>query len=119
MSPFILPQADPSLTFGYSYQDLRCTPFRCILPQADPSPEYERTSPKGPGYSNAQKWIDSYTMPGQFIGVRLPPAASSADAAPHVAARLYSLASSPYESRRDSAYFDASIIEVGLTPPEA
>ena len=90
-----------------------------VPPQADPSPAYERTAPKGPGYSNAQKWIDSYTMPGQFIGVRLPPPTSSPNAAPHVAARLYSLASSPYESRRDSAYFDASIIEVGRAPPEA
>lgn len=67
------------------------------------------------------KWIESYTMPGQFIALRFPPreeGGSSSEGAskdPRLASRLYSLASSPYESRRDSYNFDASIIEVGAS----
>ena len=70
------------------------------------------------GSMDSPKWIESYTMPGQFIAVRFPGKGSgegsgaTATAEGRVADKLYSLASSPYESRRDSAYFDASIIEV-------
>ena len=68
------------------------------------------------GSIDSPKWIESYTMPGQFIAVRFPGegegAATTANS--RVADKLYSLASSPYESRRDSAYFDASIIEVWM-----
>ncbi len=52
-------------------------------------------------------------MPGQFVGLRLP--GESGTATPSglkSAKRLHSIACSPYESRRDSAYIDASIIEV-------
>ncbi|EFJ41106.1 hypothetical protein VOLCADRAFT_107842 [Volvox carteri f. nagariensis] len=42
------------------------------------------------GVPDATRWIESYTLPGQ----------------------LYPIASSPYASRRDSAYVDASLIEV-------
>jgi len=58
------------------------------------------------GVVDAPRWIDSYTMPGQFVGVRFP------GSTPRTAKLLYNIANSPYESRRDSAYFDASIIEI-------
>ncbi len=45
------------------------------------------------------------------MGLRLP---SESSGEPRVAKRLYNLASSPYESHRDSAYIDASIIQVRL-----
>lgn len=59
------------------------------------------------GVLDTEKWIASYTVPGQFVGVRFP-----SEGGGKVAKRLYNLASSPYESRRDSAYKDASIIEI-------
>lgn len=61
------------------------------------------------GVPDSPRWIDSYTLPGQFVGVRIPSDASLSGSG---AKKLYSIASSPYESRRDSAYVNASIIEV-------
>lgn len=60
------------------------------------------------GVVDSAKWIDSYTMPGQFVGLRIPGPAGEATPAK----RLYSIASTPYQSRRDSAYIGASIIEI-------
>lgn len=49
------------------------------------------------------------------MGLR-PLAAQSSDAAATVpTSRLFAIGSSPYASRRDSAYVDASLIEVGMT----
>lgn len=62
------------------------------------------------GVVDSVKWGDSYTMPGQFVGVRYPAAGNGGTMIP--ASRLYSIASTPYQSRRDSAYIGASIIEV-------
>ncbi|PNH00177.1 hypothetical protein TSOC_014015, partial [Tetrabaena socialis] len=59
---------------------------------------------------DATRWIESYTVPGQCVGVRVL-APDGASAAPEPPRRLYSIASSPYASRRDSAYVDASLIE--------
>ncbi|GFR40372.1 hypothetical protein Agub_g920 [Astrephomene gubernaculifera] len=70
------------------------------------------------GVPDATRWIESYTIPGQCVGVRLPPrqqppaAASPPSSAASPPRRLYSIASSPYASRRDSAYVDASLIEI-------
>ncbi|KAG2488488.1 hypothetical protein HYH03_012992 [Edaphochlamys debaryana] len=61
------------------------------------------------GVPDATRWIESYTIPGQCVGVRLPAPGQE----PHDPPRqLYAIASSPYASRRDSAYVDASLIEV-------
>ncbi|GLC44271.1 hypothetical protein PLESTF_000338200 [Pleodorina starrii] len=65
------------------------------------------------GVPDATRWIESYTIPGQCVGVRpasSQPGAEGAASAPP--SRLYAIASSPYASRRDSAYVDASLIEV-------
>eukprot|EP00877_Chromochloris_zofingiensis_P009122 jgi/Chrzof1/4463/Cz14g14060.t1 len=51
------------------------------------------------------RWIDSYTVPGQSVGLRFP--GEDGDSK-----RVYTIASSPYESRRDSAYIGGCIIEV-------
>ncbi|GIL87393.1 hypothetical protein Vretimale_1684 [Volvox reticuliferus] len=61
------------------------------------------------GVPDATRWIESYTIPGQCVGLRLLGGPQSASSAP---SRLFSIASSPYASRRDSAYVDASLIEV-------
>jgi hypothetical protein len=50
----------------------------------------------------------SLQVPGQFVGVRL----TSQGTGPDNSQQLYSIACSPYESRRDSAYIGGSIIEV-------
>ncbi|GBF91942.1 hypothetical protein Rsub_04666 [Raphidocelis subcapitata] len=49
-----------------------------------------------------------------YVGLRFPGERTPAEAASGVegARRLYSIASSPYDSRRDSAYLSASVIEV-------
>jgi hypothetical protein len=47
-------------------------------------------------------------IPGQFVGVRLPGQGQGLSDNQ----QLYSIACSPYESRRDSAYIGGSIIEV-------
>jgi ferredoxin-NADP reductase len=44
-------------------------------------------------------------MAGQLVAIKWPGG--------DPAKRLYSIASTPYESRRDSFYIDASLIEVG------
>ncbi len=56
-------------------------------------------------------------MPGQFVAVRYCGAGSGSTDAEDcsrlvVARKLYSLASSPYEARRDSAMLDASLVEL-------
>ena len=56
----------------------------------------------------APRWVDAYTVPGQFVSVRHEGGAA--------AARLYALANSPYAARRESANLDASIIEVCTLP---
>eukprot|EP00198_Chlamydomonas_reinhardtii_P008249 XP_001697586.1 predicted protein [Chlamydomonas reinhardtii] len=52
-------------------------------------------------------------IPGQCVGVRVP--GSGEAAAPPQ--RLYAIASTPYASRRDSAYVDASLIEAAARLP--
>lgn len=54
------------------------------------------------------RWIQSFTVPGQFVGVRLPGQGTGLGDNQ----QLYSIACSPYESRKESAYISGSIIEV-------
>jgi hypothetical protein len=63
------------------------------------------------GVPDAVRWIENYTLPGQFVALRAPAAQAGGE---HAAGqqRLRAIVSSPYESRRDSAYIDASLIEV-------
>ncbi|KIY96852.1 hypothetical protein MNEG_11111 [Monoraphidium neglectum] len=66
------------------------------------------------GRNATHRWIDSYTIPGQYVGLRFPGETTRAEEKSGIesARRLYSIASSPYDSRRDSAYLGASVIEV-------
>ncbi|DBA66220.1 TPA: hypothetical protein ACH3X2_002595 [Trebouxia sp. C0005] len=59
---------------------------------------------------DGQRWIDTYKLPGQMIGIKFCPEGQNEPT--QTAKRLYAISSSPYESRRDSAMLDASIIEV-------
>ncbi|KAG2438333.1 hypothetical protein HYH02_011029 [Chlamydomonas schloesseri] len=61
------------------------------------------------GVPDGSRWIESYTIPGQCVGVRVPGGGEPEAAPPQ---RLYAIASTPYASRRDSAYVDASLIEI-------
>ncbi|DBB01404.1 TPA: hypothetical protein ACH3X1_000070 [Trebouxia sp. C0004] len=56
------------------------------------------------------RWIDTYKLPGQMIGIKFCPKGQSEPT--QTAKRLYAISSSPYDSRRDSVMLDASIIEV-------
>ncbi|GMH35471.1 hypothetical protein BSKO_03339 [Bryopsis sp. KO-2023] len=56
----------------------------------------------------APRWIDSYKLPGQFVGVRFSPEDGNT-VSPQ---RLLAVCCSPYEARRNSALLDASIIEI-------
>uniref|UniRef100_A0A383VD77 FAD-binding FR-type domain-containing protein n=1 Tax=Tetradesmus obliquus TaxID=3088 RepID=A0A383VD77_TETOB len=56
------------------------------------------------------RWIESFTVPGQFVGVRPTTQDETNGLADNQ--HLYTIACSPYESRRDSAYIGGSIIEV-------
>jgi hypothetical protein len=65
-----------------------------------------------------ERWVDHHTSPGQLVGLRLPAEGESAaaSAAPSPPGpRLYPLACSPYETRRDSASIGASLIEVAVS----
>ena len=62
------------------------------------------------GRQEAPRWVDAYTVPGQFIRVRREAGAA--------APRLYALANSPYAAKRESANLDASIVEA-RTPEQA
>lgn len=66
------------------------------------------------GRNASDRWIDDYTIPGQYVGLRFPGESTPAELQSGIegARRLYSIASSPYDSRRDSAYIGASVIEV-------
>ncbi|KAI3438700.1 hypothetical protein D9Q98_001120 [Chlorella vulgaris] len=64
-----------------------------------------------------RRWIDDYRVPGQFVAARYcshDQGSGSTDECSEmvVARRLLSLASSPYEARRDSALLDASLVEL-------
>lgn len=52
----------------------------------------------------APRWLDEFTVPGQFVAVR--------HEGSDLKQRLYALANSPYAARRESANLDASIVEV-------
>ena len=52
----------------------------------------------------APRWLDDFTVPGQFVAVR--------HEGSDLKQRLYALANSPYAARRESANLDASIVEV-------
>lgn len=52
-------------------------------------------------------------LPGQMIGIRY--CAEGKEEPTQTAKRLFAIASSPYDSRRDSSMLDASMIEVSLT----
>lgn len=58
---------------------------------------------------NAPRWIDDFTVPGQFIGVR-----GISNPAPDTdgAEKLLPITSSPNEARVNSALLDATILEV-------
>jgi hypothetical protein len=79
-----------------------------------------------------ERWVHAHTSPGQLVGLRLagkgeeeeeeeseerggksPEEEALAEAGPP-GPRLYPLACSPYESRRDSASIGASLIEVAV-----
>jgi len=60
------------------------------------------------GRQEAPRWVDAYTVPGQFIRVQREAGAA--------APRLYALANSPYAAKRESANLDASIVEA--RPPD-
>lgn len=49
-------------------------------------------------------------LPGQMIGIRY--CADGQEEPTQTAKRLFAIASSPYDSRRDSSMLDASMIEV-------
>ena len=53
-----------------------------------------------------EKLTDSYSMPGQFVALKMKDGA--------LCSHLFSLASSPYESHRDSYGLDASMIQVSV-----
>ena len=57
---------------------------------------------------DAPRWIDDFTVPGQFIGVR----GIQQNAASNGAEKLLAITSSPNEARVDSALLDATILEV-------
>lgn len=61
-----------------------------------------------------RRWVDNYRVPGQFVAVRYCAEGPTTEECSQlrVAARLQSLASSPYEARRDSAMLDASLVEL-------
>lgn len=52
-------------------------------------------------------------LPGQMIGIKYCPEGQSEPT--QTAKRLFAIASSPYDSRRDSAMLDASLIEARMT----
>ena len=56
----------------------------------------------------APRWIDDFTVPGQFIGVR----GIHQNTASNGAEKLLAITSSPNEARVDSALLDATILEV-------
>lgn len=62
------------------------------------------------GVVDDTRWCDNFTMPGQFVGIQFPSATTGGAAV--TAKRLYALANSPYQSKRDSYGLDASIIEI-------
>eukprot|EP00887_Chlorella_sp_A99_P000932 scaffold5.g932.t1 len=64
-----------------------------------------------------ERWVDRYSQPGQHIAVRYAAGCRSVDDAASPAdlllsRRLFALASSPYDARRDSALLDGAIVEV-------
>jgi hypothetical protein len=75
-----------------------------------------------------ERWVSSHTSPGQLVGLRLPDeeqeggrgqqggggGSGGGGGAFPGGPRLYPLACSPYESRRDSASIGASLIEVAV-----
>ena len=83
----------------------------------------------------AERWVDAYRVPGQYVALRYCPPSSATteggagssgssndssssteecavDGGLRTAARLQCLASTPYEARRDSALLDASLVEL-------
>lgn len=52
-----------------------------------------------------RRWVDSYTVPGQYVAIRMVGDTSTGR-------QVYGLSSSPYAARRDSSLLDASIVEV-------
>lgn len=54
----------------------------------------------------------SLQLPGQMIGIKY--CAEGQQEPTQAAKRLFAIASSPYDSRRDSSMLDASMIEVHL-----
>ena len=64
---------------------------------------YGRKSNKMEG----EKLCDSFTMPGQFVALKRKETGA-------LCSHLFSLASSPYESHRDSYGIDASMIQIGV-----
>lgn len=66
------------------------------------------------GRADRTRFIDSYTVPGQFVALRCAGSNVSLESPTDFSRNLYSIACSPYESRRDSSYLDASIIEVSF-----
>jgi len=51
------------------------------------------------------RWIDAYRLPGQLVALRYPSTGATAH-------RLFALANSPYEARRESAMLDGAIVEL-------
>ncbi len=55
------------------------------------------------------RWVDALEVPGQFLGLREGVEAPDADAQP---TKLFAIASSPYDAKRNSAMLDAALVEV-------
>ncbi|KAK3257089.1 hypothetical protein CYMTET_33812, partial [Cymbomonas tetramitiformis] len=62
------------------------------------------------------RWIDNYQLPGQSVYLRnlQPEGSEGSTEEPQIAGAIsqYPIACSPYKARQDSAYLDASIIEL-------
>ncbi len=84
---------------------------------APPHPLTHSPSPRPPRPQEGPRWADAFTRPGQFVALRplgappLPPALSR-KAALKASPLVLPIASSPYATRRDSAFLDAAIIEL-------
>lgn len=55
------------------------------------------------------RWVDALEVPGQFLGLCEGADAPDADAQP---TKLFSIASSPYDAKRNSSMLDAALVEV-------
>jgi hypothetical protein len=97
--------------------------LRLSVPDDVPRLSGRRRAGAADGLPSAERWVDQHTSPGQLVGLRLPSEVGGGSPAPGSAPpldsppgpRLYPLACTPYETRRDSASLGASLIEVAVS----